>query len=557
MFLLDNETCDAIECSDLDTLDPERLYQQAHGRAAQFRDLVEVGGRSLVTTELHAGVDTVLKLAMALMGATVGAVWLVDEHGQLRSGSGDSSAATPSLERVARQVLDGLTSIVEENQATEHAPERTLTFGVPLRPPDGTPVGALTVMMPAGSTDQADQSLDLLQLLASQLAATVAHAHVHEGVQENVDALITLNRIGEALFETLDPDEACEVLLDGALQLPGVAAAVISPVEGWAIETQREAGNSELLTQRSSHAAILKARASVLASGRMRQIRPGAQAPAGEVWLLPLRHGGRTLGTLEVHLSDGQAFGGLLALLESLAQQGASAIENARLFRSALAHEQALQNLVSRLITAQEEERRRVAYDIHDGLAQTTVATFQQLQLLAGHYRPRSAAARGYLQGALQAGQRAVTDARQIIGGLRPTILDDFGLAAAMRREVELLGSEGREVVFEDRIGPARFSPEVETTLYRVTQESLTNIRKHAGPAAVRVTIEQVEGVLRLEIRDWGRGFAGAGPEAAHRAEHIGLAGMRERVMLLLGTLSVAGVPGAGTTIVATVPVST
>lgn len=533
----------------------EDLYQQAQDRAAHFRDLVEVGNELVAAAGLTDALQRALQRSMELTGAVTGAVWLIDVGGRLAWRAGEMGGAAPILERLAHQALDGREAVVEGRQEAGEATDggHQLAVGLPLTPPDGTPVGALTVMVVDGSAEHSSQGLDLLRLLASQLGAVIATAQLQEQLQRNVDALVTLNGIGQALVHTLDPHEVAQLVLDGALQFAGVEAAAIIPLDGWLTQTQQAVDDQELLARRDGDAPVDDARKDVVASGRARHMQADADPDAGELWILPLQVGDRTVGTLDMHVSPADAFRQLPALLESLAHHGASAIENARLYQSALAHEQALQDLVSKLITAQEEERRRVAYDIHDGLAQTTVATFQQLQLLAGRYRPRSPGARSYLEGALRAGQRAVNEAREVIAGLRPTILDDFGLAAALKREVEALHSEGREVTFEDRIGPARFTPQIETTLYRVAQESLTNIRKHAGPSPVRVTIEQVGDTVRLEVRDWGRGLRIAGPDARGH-QRVGLAGMRERLALVGGDFSIVGPPGSGTTVTAVVP---
>lgn len=219
--------------------------------------------------------------------------------------------------------------------------------------------------------------------------------------------------------------------------------------------------------------------------------------------------------------------------------------------------EQRLQDLVRRLQVAQEEERRRVAYEIHDGLAQVAASAHQHLQTYADYHAPNSSSEREALRLTVELVQRTVREARRVIAGLRPTALDDFGLATAIRLEVEALRGEGWQATYDGRLGDRRLPPTTETALFRVAQEALNNVRKHAGPARVAVTLEEQEDVVRLEVRDWGRGIGATGPQDVPRpGEHLGLIGMQERVGLLGGRCIVHSQPGAGTRVIAEVPLA-
>src|SRR5438045_1331658 len=126
-----------------------------------------------------------------------------------------------------------------------------------------------------------------------------------------------------------------------------------------------------------------------------------------------------------------------------------------------------------------EEERHHVAYELHDGLAQVAASAHQHLQAFASHYRPRSLSARRELDRALELAQLSVKEARRLIAGLRPTVLDDFGLATALRLQVEAYRADGWMVTYDETLGPERLPPTLETTLFSVAQEALTNVRKH------------------------------------------------------------------------------
>jgi signal transduction histidine kinase len=140
---------------------------------------------------------------------------------------------------------------------------------------------------------------------------------------------------------------------------------------------------------------------------------------------------------------------------------------------------------------------------------------------------------------------------------MRPTALDDFGLAAAVSLEVERLREEGYKVEYREELGEESLPDAVSIALYRISQEALTNVRKHARTRRVLIMLRRQGNKAVLRIRDFGRGFdpttasAGSGP-----AERVGLAGMRERVGMLSGKLEIHSLPGIGTSIKVVLPLS-
>ena len=227
----------------------------------------------------------------------------------------------------------------------------------------------------------------------------------------------------------------------------------------------------------------------------------------------------------------------------------------ARALRSLGESERRFRSLVGEVMAAQEEERKRVAYEVHDGLAQTAAAAHHLLQAFARRYPPGSPEAERILDRALELVQRTVGEAREVIADLRPTTLDDFGLATAIRQQVERLQSEGRPAEFEETLGAERLPAALETALYRVAQEALTNVRKHAPATGVRVSLRREDGSVSLSVKDWGPGFSldgianGGGP-----GERVGLSSMRERVARLGGRFEINSEPGSGTEVLAEVP---
>lgn len=249
------------------------------------------------------------------------------------------------------------------------------------------------------------------------------------------------------------------------------------------------------------------------------------------------------------YLIKGQGDGNLIA------RSIRYSIERERTEEDLRQREKQLEELVGKLIAAQEEERRRVAYEVHDGLTQVAIAAHQHLQAFAEDHPPGSIVEEGELDRVLQLARRTVGEARRVIAGLRPTALDDFGLAVAIGQDLEALRQEGIGVGFEGGLGEERLPTEVETALYRVAQEALANARKHARAGRVEVSLRRSGRRVRLQVRDTGRGFdPQAVPEASGSGERVGLASMRERVTLLGGDLKLTSAPGRGTSVVAEVP---
>lgn len=215
-----------------------------------------------------------------------------------------------------------------------------------------------------------------------------------------------------------------------------------------------------------------------------------------------------------------------------------------------------LHRLSARLVGAQEEERRRIARELHDDVGQALSAVNVELAVAerrlerVGVSSDTLGAARALVDGAL----RRTRDVSQL---LHPSALEDLGLAAALASV--LSGFERRHQVpvdFRNESGPDRFEPEIERAVFRVVQEALTNIARHARARRVTVSLARTDDELQVSVADDGVGFeAGSSSQGASRG--LGLVGMRERVSHLGGTLVVTGRPGAGTRIAVRIPIQT
>ncbi len=372
------------------------------------------------------------------------------------------------------------------------------------------------------------------------------------------DSLLALYEAGQILGSTLSSEEVVRSLLRIMRGVSGLAAAVISAADEDGELRVWHADNLEALRPGVRHAPeAVRARVLALENGERRLFRlPGTDPQPGDLTglCLPLKIRERVAGVLEAYGPERLAQNDAIELLSSLAAQAAGALENARLYEELADREHRLHELVGKVLTAQEEERRRVAYEVHDGLAQTAAAALQLLHTFARRHPPASEKARTDLTRALGLVQATVSEARQVIADLRPTVLDDLGLSAAIRAQIDKLGGD-RQIDYEADIGEERLPESVEVALFRVTQEALNNAAKHAPSAPVRIELRRVDGRVRLRVRDRGPGFdPEKTPNGGGPGERVGLSSMRERVALLGGRLEVSSRPGEGTEVAAEVP---
>jgi len=211
--------------------------------------------------------------------------------------------------------------------------------------------------------------------------------------------------------------------------------------------------------------------------------------------------------------------------------------------------------LLQRVVTVQEDERRRVARDMHDSLGQQLTALRLKLESLKNGYN-KGGIVEG-IEGLQELGKRLDEEVNFLVWQLRPTVLDDLGLAAAIENYVrEWSRYSGIEAEFHaGRLGSERVEGTVETNLYRITQEALNNTSKHAGAKNANIVLETRKSELVLVIEDDGRGFDIEELKNTPRSSGgLGLKGMRERAAIIGGILEIESSPGNGTTVFVRVP---
>jgi signal transduction histidine kinase len=228
--------------------------------------------------------------------------------------------------------------------------------------------------------------------------------------------------------------------------------------------------------------------------------------------------------------------------------------EKTELLRALQERERRLALLLEKVFTVQEEERRRVSHELHDGVAQTATALVRLLE--RAESAGLAAAGPAPAPAPKDIARGLVAELRRVIAGLRPTLLDDLGLAAALQSLGEGLEQEGFEVRLALGNADARLGPLAETALFRVAQEAVSNIHKHAG-GPCRVTIEARLGddPVVLTIADEGRGPSSATRDHGACAGHnVGIDVMRERMAAMGGKLAWRGEAGRGVRVEARLP---
>jgi signal transduction histidine kinase len=270
-----------------------------------------------------------------------------------------------------------------------------------------------------------------------------------------------------------------------------------------------------------------------------------AGEPVAATETLPLVHQGVPVGSLVLGRRPGES--GFSAadrrLLADLARQAGAAVSTVRLTAD-------LQRSRERLVTAREEERRRLRRDLHDGLGAQLAGLTVQTGVLRGLIGKDPAAAEALaaeLRGELRT---AIADIRRLVHGLRPPALDELGLVGALQRLAESCGADGLVVEVDVPRELPALPAAVEVAAYRIVQEALTNVVRHAGARTCCVRLVADSGALTVEVTDDGSGVA------ASATPGVGLSSMRERAAETGGSCTVTPGPDAGTRVLARLPLA-
>ena len=432
-----------------------------------------------------------------------------------------------------------------------HPVMRTL-LAAPLIP-RGETHGAIYVSEKLNGQPFTAEDEELLMMLTAGASAAVSNARLYNQLRRSIEQLYALHQIGQAISSSLSWEDIVSVFDRDAERLCGAEAIVISQWNAAAnrLTSLSREGKEWLLEDRERPA--LGEQLSVAA--RLGQTESLSLAPrngAGARFyglVVPLNARGMVVGLAEIYSHSPTLLGAeSSSLFQTLVSELAVSMENSRLYDELQKREQQLRNFVVRLFQAQDDERRRMAYDIHDGLAQLIVSAGMHLGKFASIRREDPALAESDLEKGLSRLQAALTEVRRVVSELRPSTLDDFGLVNTLRRHIEELSAEQDWIFsFTENLGEMRLDPTLETGAFRIVQESLNNTRKHSDTRRIEVELKHEGDHLHIRVQDWGKGFDPA--EARQLDGHFGLSGMEERCRLLGGSCQIESQPGEGTTV--------
>jgi len=536
----------------------------------RLRGLVNAGIAISSELSLDDLLQKLVETAAALTGARYAALGVIDETGTelerfLTTGiDPETHAAIGELPR-GRGILGvlirnaeplRLESIADDPRSVglppNHPPMRGF-LGVPilLR---GRAYGNLYLTEKANGHFTAEDE-ELVETLASQAAVAIENARLYEDSTNWSAQLEALNEVGTALAAEIELPRLLKLICRRLRDLIGarvVTIALLAPDGTLRIEAADGVGADDILGLQLEHAGSKSGR--VLERRRAERVDSLADDPevdqqatrpldARTGLYVPLIAGARPIGVIVAHDQGGEdpRFGDDdLRLAETFAARAAVAVD-----LSARAATDALR----RVVEAQELERRRLARELHDQTGQELTSVLLGLKAVeeANGDVERTEALAAVREQVVE----TLHDVRRLAVELRPKALDDFGLVPALERlRVTFAEQTGMRVDLESRLRE-RLPADVETALYRIVQEALTNIVKHAQANSVGIVLARQGDMVTALVEDDGRGFSRDGG-----AEGLGLLGMGERLALLGGKLKVESSPGAGTTIVAEVPLS-
>ena len=554
----------------------------------RVRQLEAVRGVSTeMTRELDLPVllDLVIRRAVELFDAKSGTVRLWDDqtqtlvpvawHGLGSWLQGHRRRLGEGLSGRVAQRREGL--IVNEYRTSPYATPRVLAeteitaiLAEPLLYRDRL-LGVITVdhCEPGRVFSTDDQYL--VGLFAAQAAIAIENARLYQEAEKQRREIEVVADLSQRLNASLDLDTVLQRVAEGARDLTGSDLAQIALREGETdtmvfrygagslhgqykhhrIEPGKGVGGKVLLTKQPFRTDNYAEDSRITKDYLAITLSEGVVAELA----VPIQTEGQIEGVLFVDNRSSRSFTDRdERTLQRLADHAAIAIRNARLFKESQIGRERLLELTKRVISAQEEERRRLSRELHDETGQALTALRINLGLMGGDVPGDAAALRQRLGEAVTLTDSVGDQIRQMAQGLRPPVLDALGVNSALEGFCRDFGRR-TQLAIEYSGEDLSLPPEtVGIHLYRFLQEALTNIIKHARAHRVQVALEAVDGVIRLVVEDDGVGFDLDAWESQPSGMGIGLLSMRERVEQLQGRLEIISRPGHGTRLVAHIP---
>jgi signal transduction histidine kinase len=423
----------------------------------------------------------------------------------------------------------------------------------------GVAFGNLYLSEKPSGEDFDEQDEEIVTLLASQAAVAVENARLYESATRWSRQLESLHEIVRSIVEETDLERLLTLVCTRLRELVDARLALIAlPAPEGRLRVAAADGDPdaaagvlgrELARAGSKVGRVLERRQ----SARVDSVLDDPEVDQDEARSMGVRTGiyvpllvrGRAIGIVAVHdkqTGDGRFTDEDLRLAEIFAARAAVAVDLS---------ERVARDTVRRVIAAQELERRRLARELHDETGQALTSILLGLKSIrAAANEEEALRAEAELRELVV---QALQDVRSLAVELRPSALDDFGLVPALERLAGTFSERtGIRVTLAATLGDTRLPPETETVVYRLVQEALTNVVKHAAASEVGIVLTRRDGGISAVVEDDGQGFA----ESGVREEALGLVGMRERVALLGGTLAIESAPGEGTALIAYVPIN-
>ena len=383
---------------------------------------------------------------------------------------------------------------------------------------------------------------------------------LYHSLRVNLDNLLELFQASQTIGSSLAAEQVRRAIVSAAVRLfdaPACRLQLGGPQYKDPVEVSQ--GLTPKIAEWVCHPLTVSARAEARTELRtfVAVLRDDAGDPLGSVAVSPIKVRGAYLGTLEVYSQDDRLDDHeSQTLLGYLAAEASIALDNAHLYQEIEIQGKQLRSLVDEMITNEEQDSRRLAFDLHDGLVQMIVASYQHLQAAqAWHGRSVEKEEEALEQG-IQLLRQAIYEARRLISQLRPAGLDDFGLVQAVRLHTAQLAADSDWQISLDVDPNWESLPQtLEAGLFRIVQEATTNAFKYADAQRMGIKFGVDSNQYTITIRDWGRGFD---PESVvadpQQGSRMGLIGIRERARLWGGQCRIESQPGQGTQITVSIP---
>jgi signal transduction histidine kinase len=535
----------------------------------RLRALVEAGIALASELSLESLLQRLTGLSAELTGARYAALGVLDPTGShlerfITHGIDDETRAAIGDPPHGRGILGALITDARPLRLHEIGDDGRSVGFPPNHPPMSTFLGMpvllrgtaygnlyLTEKAEGGDFTEADQ--DLVELLASQAAVAIENARLYESATRWSRQLESLMEVSSAMAQETALDHLLELIAERLHDLLEARLVTVAQPSGpehvrivAAAGEQDDQVTGELLPLHESKTGLVLERRrservdSVLDDPEVDRVFTRRIDARTGLWV-PLLVQDRPIGVISAYdklgAADGRFTDDDVRLAETFATRAAVAVElSARVERDTL----------RRIVAAQELERQRLARELHDETGQALTSILLGLRQLDGAGSPEAVAALRELVVA------TLRDVRRLAVELRPKVLDDFGLVPALERLTHGFAEQtGIAVDLEAGGITERLPVEVETAIYRIVQEALTNVVKHAQASSISVVLTRSDGRIKAVIEDDGTGFE---PEA-RSGDGVGLVGMRERIELLDGSLAVESSPRSGTTVAVEVPV--